>query len=551
MYCAAALLGATAARGQSEADAVYLNGRIYTLDPESSVVTAVAVARGRLIAVGSDQEVRAHIGAETDVVDLAGAAVIPGVIDSHIHLGDAGLSVSRLTFEGVSTVAEALARVEAEAVRKAPGEWIVGDYWTPTTQLVEGRALTAAEIDAVAPDNPVLLEGAAVSANSAAMALAGVDANTPDPETGRLERDAAGAPTGVFEGAAAGLVRRALPPPTIDQLVERYAAAQAVANSFGLTSVVLQTTGPDEVRALQRLKSDGALTLRFSVILPPPSGGSPEEWDAAIGGLGVGSGFGDEWLRLDSVGETPADGGMTYGTALTREAYPHDPDYHGVEAMSVEQLNANVRNANLRDWRYSIHAIGDAAIDRVLDAYEAAGEEKSIADRRFVVIRGSLIQQDQLERMARLGVMLQIENQFMWDKAASVERRMGPDVAQRVFPNRLAIDILGIDRVSQGSDFPTNSMSPWRNLYLAVTRTDETGKVYGGDQAIGREEALRMYTTSGAYASFEEELKGSLEIGKLADMVVLDRDYMTIPDAEIRDIQATMTIVGGRVVFSR
>lgn len=422
-----ALLCAAPLQAKTVADSVYLNGRIYTLDAQSSMVSAVALRDGRFIAVGTDKEGKALIGPQTQVVDLKGATVVPGLIDSHIHLVDA----------------------------RAGGD-----------------------------------------------------------------------------------------------LQARYAQAQQVANSFGLTSVVAATSGANDVRALQALKRDGKLTLRFSVILPPPATTTPTDW-TAIEGSGVASDFGDEWLRLDSLGEMPVDGGMTYGTALTREPYPRDPAYHGTAAMSPEELNARVAIGNRLGWRYTLHAVGDAGIDRLLDAYEAAGQDRPIAGRRFVVLRGNLAQRDQLERMKRLGLILQMENLFMWDKTEAVERNLGSAMANRVIPNRLAIDVLGIDRVSAGSDFPTNSMNPWLNMAVAITRKDQNGKLYGADQAIGREEALRSYTSSGAYASFEEGLKGSIEVGKLADLVILDRDFMRVPVEQIKDVQAVTTIVGGKTVFSR
>ena len=552
LLCLAALLGSPPAKAaETQADAVYVNGNIYTLDGQSAVVSAVAVLGGRFIAVGSDAEIERYVGPETETVDLRGAPAVPGLIDSHLHLADAGKDVGLTPFSDVTTVSEALARIEAAVATKQPGEWIISGEWSPIAQLVEQRSPTAAELDAVAPHNPVFLDGDAASANSLAMELAGIHQNTPDPEGGVLQRGPAGDLTGVLEGTAADLIRNVVPPPSVETLAVRYMAASNVANGFGLTSVVTPLSEPDELRALQGLVRDGKLTLRYSVILPPPDGGASAAWEAAIISSGVSSGFGDEWLRLDSLGEMPADGGMTYGTALMRDAYPHDAGYYGTPTMSAEQLNAIVGAGARNDWRFTIHAVGDAAVDRVLDAYEAAGEERSIAGRRFIVLRGSLIQPDQLQRMKKLGVILQMENMFMWDKAAAVERNLGTEAANRTIPTRLAIDILGIDNVSQGSDFPTNSMNPWLNLYLAVTRKDHTGRLYGADQAIGRGEALRMYTTSGAYASFEEDAKGSIAVGKLADMVVLDRDYMTIPADQIKDVQAIMTIVGGQVVFRR
>jgi predicted amidohydrolase YtcJ len=245
------------------------------------------------------------------------------------------------------------------------------------------------------------------------------------------------------------------------------------------------------------------------------------------------------------------DGGMTLRTAFTRDPYPGDPDYHGIPSTPAERLNWVVSTGNKNEWKFAIHCVGDAACDRVLDAYELANREKSIVGRRFAIIHGSMLRRDQIERARSMGVIIELQNIFMWDKASTVERFLGTDTANRVIPDRMAIDLLGIDKVSLGTDYPVNLLNPFLGLYIAVTRKDPAGHVYGADQAIGREEALRLYTTSTAYATFDEKKKGSVEVGKLADMVVLDRDYMTVPVEQIKDIKAVETIVGGKVVYHR
>jgi hypothetical protein len=384
-----------------------------------------------------------------------------------------------------------------------------------------------------------------------AMRIAGIDRNTPSPEGGVIEKDSAGNPTGIFQEVASRLVTQHIPAPSTEELEERYLLAMKVANSYGLTSVLDPGLVPSNIRVLQRLMLSHRMTLRYSVMYKPDFNAPPERWAEQTNGIGVSSGFGNEWLRIDAIGEMPVDGGMTYRTAFTRDAYPGDPNYHGVAAMTAENVNLNVSIGNKNDWRFSIHAVGDAAIDRVLDAYEAADREKSIAGRRFSIEHGSLIRRDQLERMKKLGVILQLQNAFLWEKGATIERNLGSETLHRVIPDRMAIDILGINNVSSGTDFQGNLMNPWINIYLAVTRKDSTGHIYGADQAITREEALRLYTVSGAYATFEEKIKGSIESGKLADMVVLDRDYFSIPVEQIKDIKPLDTIVGGASVYHR
>jgi predicted amidohydrolase YtcJ len=509
------------------------------------------VKDGRFLAVGTAAAVKPYTGAHTRVVDLKGAAVIPGLNDTHDHTMQAGEDAVRVKLDDVKSVAEALQRIKEAVARKKPGEWVIGGSWHPTAQLKEQRYLTAAEIDTVAPNNPVQLGGHVSSFNTAAMKIGGVDRNTPNPEGGVIDKDANGNPNGIFEEKASRLISGHIPRPTVEEMQERYVAAMKVANAYGLTSVTDPGLSPGQIRALQRLMEAGKLTLRYSVMYNPPATGTPEQWNQETNGIGASSGFGNAWLKLDAIGEMTSDGGMTFRTAFTRDPYPGDPDYHGVPAITKERLMSNVLIGNRNDWRFSIHSVGDRAVDWVLDAYEAANKDKSIAGRRFACMHCSLIRRDQLERMKRLGVILELQNIFMWDKAENVERNLGPEVANRAVPTRMAIDILGINNVAQGTDYQTNTMNPWINLYVSVTRKDPRGHVYGADQAITREEALRIYTVSGAYTSFEEKTKGPIETGKLADMVVLDRDYFTVPAEQIKDIQPTMTIVGGDVVYRR
>jgi predicted amidohydrolase YtcJ len=534
------------------AEAVYRNGRIYTLDPNSSIISAVAVMDGKFLAVGGEADVEPFIGPQTQVIDLGGKPVIPGLNDTHDHTMQAGEAAVRVKLDDVKSVAEALQRIKDATTKKKPGEWIIGDSWHPTAQLKEECYLTAAEIDTVAPNNPVQVgDGHISSYNTAAMKIGGVDRNTPNPEGGVIDKDASGNPNGIFEEKAIGLISLHIPPPTVAEMEERFVNAMKVANAYGLTSVTNPGLNPKQVRALQRLMLAHKLTLRYSAMYNPPQIMSAEKWDEETNANGASSGFGNEWLKFDAIGEMTSDGGMTLRTAFTRDPYPDDPNYHGIPATTKERLISNVLIGNRNDWRFSIHSVGDAAIDWVLDAYEAADKDKSIAGRRFACMHCSLIRKDQLERMKRLGVILELQNAFMWDKADNVERNLGLAVANRAVPNRMAIDILGINNVSMGTDYQTNSMDPWINLYIAVTRKDPRGKVYGADQAITREEALRLYTISGAYSSFDEKVKGPIEVGKLADMVVLDRDYFTIPAEQIKDVKPLQTIVGGAVVYRR
>jgi predicted amidohydrolase YtcJ len=430
----------------SSPDLVLINGKVLTMDDRSSVVEALAVLDGKILATGSNASVKSIISARTRVLDLAGKTVVPGLIDTHAHFKAAGLSEYVVSMSRAKTVVEALDAIKTFAAKKNPGEWIVGGAWHPPSQLAEKRYLTKQEIDGVAPNNPVY---------------------------------------------RAGLMFRPEPP------------------------------------------ADMAA------------------WETVMSGNGASSGFGDDWLKFAGI-KIFYDGGMTLKTALTRDVYPdsHD-DYRGIAQQTPERLKQLVSICSRYNWRVGVHVVGDLGIDHVLDAFEAADREKSIRDRRFILIHASLIRPEQMERAHRLGARVDFQNVFMWDKAATVERFLGRATADRAVPTKTLIERMGINSLGAGTDFPVNPINPLLNMYIMVTRKDPNGNVYGASEAISREQALRLYTSAAARYTFEEERKGTLEPGKLADLVVLSADYVAVPEDQIKDIKADVTIVGGKIVFQR
>ena len=534
-------------------DLILHNGRIVTADAAFTIAEAVAIRDGRFLAVGRSDEILRLAGPDTEMVDLAGKTVLPGLIDTHAHVERAGLLNCTVGFEGVSNIDEALARVRAGAERTPGGEWIRGRVWHPFAQLREKRFITRWELDTAAPDHPVFLPVSHFSlVNSRALALAGITRDTPDPDGGKIHRNADGEPTGILEEAAEELVERLLPPWTFDEQVAQMKDAMAYFNGFGLTSAISAAVSPGDLRVHQALRDAGQATLRISAMFAPTGGLNPtlslEEWELFFSRMGVASDFGDEWLSLSGV-KLQVDGGMTLRTAAMRSGYPDDPDYRGTVVIPQERLNGFVSIANRYGWRVGIHAVGDAAVDAVLDAYAAADRERSIRDRRFVVIHGSLMQPDQMLRAHELGVRVDAQSAFLWDKAAAIARHMDKETADRAIPMRSLIDAMGLDLVGQGTDYPINPLSPFWNIYVMTTRRDATGTLYGPGEAITREEAIRLYTSAASRYSFSEGRTGSIEPGKLADLVVISADILSVPDDALKDIQALRTIVGGRTVF--
>lgn len=244
------------------------------------------------------------------------------------------------------------------------------------------------------------------------------------------------------------------------------------------------------------------------------------------------------------------DGGMTLRTALMREPYPGDQDYHGTIVVTEERLRDTILVANRYGWRVGAHAVGDAAIDILLDAYEAADRERSIRDRRFIVIHGSLMQEDQMRRAAAMGVRVDAQSVFLWDKAEAVARNLGRETAARAVPLRTMIDVMGLDNVAQGTDYPINVLDPFVNMHVMVTRQDVNGTVFGPEEAVSVEEALRLYTSAAARYAFVEDQAGTIEPGKLADFAFLSANPLTINPASLRSIRVLRTMVGGQTVFS-
>jgi predicted amidohydrolase YtcJ len=529
-------------------DSIYFNGKIITADQAFSIADAVAIKDGKFIAVGSNDDVKALAGDGTEVVDLAGQTVIPGLMDTHAHFDPAGAGATVVQLGGVKSPEEALERIKAFVATKPVGTWIRSSGWHPPSLI--GRYLTRQEIDSVAPDNPVFLStvGHFAMANTKALELAGVTGDTKDPVGGKIYRDDNGDATGVLEEKAMALVSDKLPPLSHEELVERNIGAHKVYSSYGITSVVVTGVDEEQIKVYQEVASEGKASVRLAPLWRP-NGTDPEKFRETLAATTLKDNTGDEWVKVSGI-KMGVDGGMTLRTALTRDPYLDDPNYYGTISVDPDVYKANVLAANEFGWRVMTHAVGDGGVDLVLDAYDAIKRDGAEIPGRYTITHGSLINPDQVERAKKMGVRVDGQNVFMWEKAATVAKGMGMERAQRAVPTRMLIDELGFAGTAAGTDSPgTNITNPYINMYIMVTRKDPNGDVYGADQAITREEALRLYTNAGPYYTFEEDLKGSIEPGKLADMVVISADFLTIPEEQIKDLTAVKTIVGGKVVY--
>ncbi len=515
-----------------EADLVLLNGNLFTRARGNSL----AIYRGRIVKIGKEDEIALFIGHKTKVIDLRGKIVLPGFIDAHIHLSLFGMSLSQIYLRGTRSIEELKAKVRERAKKAKKGEWMLGRGWDQEL-FKEKRYPTRWDLDEAAPDNPVLLmrvcEHVSV-ANSKALELASITRETKDPPRGKIDRDEEDEPTGILREQAVELVQRVIPPPTLEQLKLQLELAIREAVSKGLTSIhfICSDRFPDELKALQFLRKEGKLLIRIYLV-PPYS--SLEKLE----NLGIMTGFGDSKLRIGGI-KVFTDGSLGGRTAALEEPYSDMPSGKGMLIYSPEELKDIVLKIHKAGFQAMIHAIGDRAIKVALDAIEFALNEEPKAHRHRIE-HVSLINPTLLRRMNDLGAVAVCQPHFIFSDFWAKER-VGPRRARWLY----ALKSLKEDVVVAGSsDCPVEPLDPLRGIWAAITRPN-----LADDEKLSVEEAIKIYTIGGAYASFEEGDKGSIEERKFADLVVLSDDPREVPPERIKDIKVEMTIVDGKVVFS-
>ena len=536
-----------------EADLVLVNGKVITVDDSFSLAQAVAVKGGRVQAVGSTEEIRKLAGKGTEVVDLKGRTAMPGLYDSHLHVVSTGTALQMINCRTPPMMSiEDMKKAVAEKVKQAkPGEWIQGRGWDQA-KLAEHRNPSRWDLDGVSPDNPVVLTrtcGHLLVANSVALKIAGVTKKTKDPVGGRIVRDAKGEPTGMLEESPAmNLVRLHVPPVGIPETMKAIKTACKSFNEVGITSVIDAGDTEDEMVAYQLLREQGGLTCRVNVMLRSIQEGEPiEESVKRVENFPMITGMGDELLRFQGL-KILIDGGVGGRTALLREPYEGTPDNSGILTVPAENLQKLVDAANRRGMLCGIHCAGGKAMDIVLDAYRKTDKVKPIKGRRFYLIHAYQPSEDNFKTCRELGVLVASQPSFLYYLGDSYHENVGSQRSEWLKPHRAWIDH-GIV-VGGGTDSPVTPYPPFPSLWAAIARrTEVKGTQMGKEQRVTREEAIRMYTVYGAYLSFEEDLKGSLEPGKLADMVILDRDILTCPEDDIRDTRVLRTFLGGKTVF--
>jgi predicted amidohydrolase YtcJ len=533
--------------GSGLADFVLYNGRVITVDTRFSIARAVAISGERIVAVGEDEAVRARATSSTRQVDLHGRTVIPGLMDNHLHGAGGGPGVDLSRARLLEDVYAAIAARQKTAAR---GDVIVSNSDWHEAQLKEQRLPLRDDLDRVAPEHPVVLVrgGHEFIVNSAALRRWGIDEKTPEPEGGRLTRYADGRLNGELVDTARALVKLPAPPArSRDELIAARVEDYRKLHAAGLTTVRHPGVAADDYRLLQEMQKRGLLTMRIQALLRP--GGDAAAIARSLGESGLRQGEGDAWLRVGGI-KLAVDGGFEGG--LMREPY-EEPwgergTFRGLQTVERRTFIETVRMLNQRGWRVASHAVGDAAMDLVLDAYERAHADTSIVDRRWSIEHAFIGHPDHLPRLKALGVALAVQD-HLYLAGPSLVRYWGAARAGLTTPVRLYLDA-GLP-VSSGTDAPVVPYPPLWTLYHFITRDTITGGVLGPDQRVTREEALRMATMGNAWLMMEEREKGSIEAGKLADLVVLSEDPLTAAETRVRDAVVLMTIVGGRVVYER
>jgi predicted amidohydrolase YtcJ len=528
-----------------EPELIAVNGRIYTVDAAAPWVEALAVCNGRIVQTGTTREIEPLAGKSTRRIDLAGRTVLPGFNDSHVHLIDGGTQLVEVNLRDARTPEETAARLAAFVKTQPKGRWILGGFWDHEA-WPEKMLPTRALIDSVTPDNPVFvqrLDGHMGLANSLALKLAGITARTATPDGGAIVKDAQGKPTGMLKDNAMTLVLHVVPPPKLEEIVEKARAALRHAASVGVTTIQDMTASAAELKAYQVLRAEGWLPVRIT-----------SHQNHGIEGLvaaGVTTGFGDDWLRIGGI-KLFADGAMGSGTAAFFEPYADDPSTSGLLIQSEQALEDRMREADAAGFQLVVHAIGDRANATVLDIIETLRREGGVRLGRPRIEHAQVVRDSDKARFKGLGVIASIQPSHCIDDMRWAEKRIGRERVNIAYDFKSFVDAGAT--VSFGTDWFVEPLNPFLGLYAAVTRQFTDGTPSDGwfpEERLTLAQAVEFYTAGSAYAEFTDDRKGRLKPGYLADFIVVSKPIFDVPPRELLATTVQITVVGGRVVYER
>jgi len=553
MMAAAAALSTTSCQKQktTPADLVLFNGKIVTVDDGFSIRQAAAVEDDRIVFVGSNQDCKNFIGAETKVIQLEGKLVLPGLIDAHAHLHSLGEQLSYLDITGSTGYEQVIQKVAARVKTAKPGEWIIGGRWDhndwPDKKFPLHHALSN-----VSPHNPVYLrriDGNSALVNKRAMEIAGIAKDTPDPFGGVIHRDQNGEPTGVLINRAMNLVKTHIPKDTEEQSRAKLQKAVQSCLALGLTGVHEAGVGPAEIKMYKDMIDKGQLHMRIYAMLgeqekPPLTGDL-----AAYFEKNKIDRYGNYFLSVRSI-KLFFDGALGSRGAAFFQAYDDDPKNKGLLRITPEYITEVSKAALKVGMGVNTHCIGIRGNRLCLDAYETALKEIPVKDHRFRIEHAQVVRPEDVSKFTALGVIPSMQPTHCTSDMYFVEDRIGKERAEGGYAWRWFIEAGLV--IPCGSDFPVESNNPMLGIYAAVTRQDEKGwpqKGWFPQHRMTRQEAVKGFTIWAAYAAFQEKVLGSIEKGKLADFTVLDKDILEIEPKEILNTKVVYTIVGGKIHY--
>lgn len=568
VLCSTIVICASLARGaETPADFVLVDGRIHSLDAADSVHQAVAIRDEKIVYLGDDAGAKAFIGPKTQVARAAGRTVVPGINETHVHALAAAAGEVVEPFVQLTSVADIQRWVREHAARTPADQWIRLPR-IDVTRLAERRMPTPAELDAATTDRPVVYVWAYANRqvqvlNRAALAAAGIDRDTPQPAKGRIVVDAAGNPTGVIEDAPS-LTAKFMPSRRADakQSIDSLVALHRIYNSLGITSITERGSNVEGWNTYRALHNDKRLNVRTVLTIRIGTDGTLEGTEKTIRALPFKFGDGDDWVRIGPL-KIGVDGGVLYGTAFMREPYGpgafslyglDDPSHRGLLQMDADRVTTAIRAGHKLGWQMSSHVTGNAGVDIVLDAVEAADRDAPIAKRRYTLIHAYFPDPETARRAAKLGVCVDTQPAWFFKDGDALAAALGTQRLEH-FIGAATWRAAGVHTALNSDhmqgfdpDLSLNPFNPWLAMYAAVSRRTESGQLLGADERVSRWDALRMMTVDAAYLHFDEERKGTLEVGKLGDLAVLSDDYFACDERAILKIRSVLTVVGGRVV---
>lgn len=524
-------------------------GPILTMNPQQPLVEAVGILQGKIAATGTLADVQSQMAGTYDVIDLDGRMASPGLYDAHAHIIGTGVAAAEIEINAdrVSTIAEIVHLVKQRVENSAAGSWVIGQGYDQEL-LDDRRHPTRADLDAVAPNHPVILKRSChhiMAVNSAALKLAGITANTPDPDGGTIDRDEHGEPTGVLRETAMDFVYNVVPELTADELLDTLLTGANIFRSHGITSVGDAGYGGSNREAMiafQHAHAAGTLPVRTYLMML-----INDSLDELIE-IGMSTGFGDDWLRMGNA-KLYTDGSIGGRTARMLNHYVDQPDNVGLWMEDPEEMTAKIIKAHKAGFQQGHHAIGDAAITLLLDAYEQAQREHPVANFRPRIEHCSILSAEMLDRIAAIGAVPIPGTTFLYDMrpvylANLGEERVRYAYAMKTFKDRGIV-------AAASTDAPVSLVNPMTGIQMMMTRRDRNGDAIFEHECLTLEDAIRAYTWNGAYASNSEHVKGSLEYGKLGDVTIYETDLRAVDPLSIRDVQCDYTIADGKVVYER